>query len=236
VGGRPDQIWRASPAGVAGPRPRAGLQLHTHYPQLPAPFRISAGTESTVIWYGNTTVSVSHEIVFPADRLMWDTDRPTASSNRQLTTTGFTAPFSPIPIARIFWVASVHASSARSELSGLFSTRMRPASGLFERCAASCFSTTLLAMSMHKYKPSQRLIVNDNATGLVAGLVRLIGYFGIVSQDSPSLYDGDYIVDVKLDSGAIVSLRLPDGCIDGTTEGLQNEIARCACCSMPILA
>jgi hypothetical protein len=83
-------------------------------------------------------------------------------------------------------------------------------------------------MIRHKYNSSQRVMVNDNAAGLVAGLVGLTGYIGIVNQDSRSLYDGDYIVDLKLESGATVTLRLPEGCIDGRTEGLRNEIDRCA--------
>ena len=65
-------------------------------------------------------------------------------------------------------------------------------------------------------------MVNNNAAGLVAGLVGLIGYSGIVSQDSQSIYYGDYIVDVKLENGATVSLRLLEKCIDGTNEGLRN--------------
>jgi hypothetical protein len=90
-------------------------------------------------------------------------------------------------------------------------------------------------MFSYKYKPGNRVMVNDNAAGLVAGLVGLIGYTGIVSRDSQSLYDGDYVVDVKLENGATVTLRLPEECIDGTSEVHRNDVARCACCAMPIL-
>jgi hypothetical protein len=84
------------------------------------------------------------------------------------------------------------------------------------------FSSTLSTMSRQKYKLGHRVMVNNNAAGLVAGLVGLIGYSGIVSQDSQSIYYGDYIVDVKLENGATVSLRLLEKCIDGTNEGLRN--------------
>ena len=68
-----------------------------------------------------------------------------------------------------------------------------------------------------KFKTGQRVRVNENAVSLVAGLVGLVGHVGIVSDKSPSLYDGDYLVNVKTGRGASVTLRLPGECLDETS-------------------
>jgi hypothetical protein len=72
-------------------------------------------------------------------------------------------------------------------------------------------------MSDRKFKPGQRVRVNENAVGLVAGLVDLIGHVGIVSENSTSLYDGDYLVKVRTGRGSSVILRLPGECLDETS-------------------
>ena len=83
-------------------------------------------------------------------------------------------------------------------------------------CAALLFAS-LFTMPHRKFKPGQRVRVNENAMSLVAGLVGLIGHVGVVSESSPSLYDGDYLVSVKTGRGASVTLRLPGECLDETS-------------------
>ncbi len=69
-------------------------------------------------------------------------------------------------------------------------------------------------MSKHKYTPGQRVRVNEKAVGLVAGFVGMIGHIGIGSLNTPSFYQGDYFVSVRLETGSVVILRLPEECID----------------------
>ena len=86
--------------------------------------------------------------------------------------------------------------------------------GLFGRCVLPTLFSSLLLMPEREFKPGQRVRVNENAVGLVAGFVGTIGHIGIGSLNTPSFYQGDYFVSVRLETGSTVILRLPERCLD----------------------
>jgi hypothetical protein len=49
---------------------------------------------------------------------------------------------------------------------------------------------------------------------LVPGYVGMVGHIGIGSINAPAFYQGEYFVAVRLETGARVILRLPEGCLD----------------------
>ncbi len=42
----------------------------------------------------------------------------------------------------------------------------------------------------------------------------MLGHIGIGSINAPSFYQGEYFVNVRLETGANVILRLPERCLD----------------------
>ena len=65
-------------------------------------------------------------------------------------------------------------------------------------------------MPRSKYTPEQRVKVNKSAVGLVAGFVGMIGHIGIGSLNTAEFYQWDYFVNVRLGTGSVVTLRLPE--------------------------
>ena len=65
-----------------------------------------------------------------------------------------------------------------------------------------------------KYVPGQRVRVNRSASSLVPDYVGLYGHVGIGGISAPHYFGSQYYVTVKLPTGATVTLRLPEHCLD----------------------
>ena len=76
---------------------------------------------------------------------------------------------------------------------------------------------TLPGMPRPKYTPGQQVRINENAIGLVMGFVGMSGHIGIGGINAPSFYQGYYFVTVRMETGATVTLRLPERCLDEIT-------------------
>ena len=65
-----------------------------------------------------------------------------------------------------------------------------------------------------KYRPGQRVWINDSARELVPDYVGMCGHVGIGGIAAAHYYRGDYFVNLRLHTGATVILRLPECCLD----------------------
>jgi hypothetical protein len=69
-------------------------------------------------------------------------------------------------------------------------------------------------MARPKYTQGLRVRINNAASGLVQDFVGMVGHIGIGSINAPSYYQGEYFVNVRLETGAKMILRLPEHCIE----------------------
>jgi hypothetical protein len=72
-----------------------------------------------------------------------------------------------------------------------------------------------------KYRPGQRVCINEAASGLVPQYVGMAGHIGIGSINAPAYYQGEYFVTVRLETGAKVVLRLPERCLNDAPSGFH---------------
>jgi hypothetical protein len=63
-------------------------------------------------------------------------------------------------------------------------------------------------------------MVNENAHGLVAGFVGVIGHIGVRSLNTSASDERDYFANLRLTTGATVILGLPEQCIDEASREL----------------
>ena len=69
-------------------------------------------------------------------------------------------------------------------------------------------------MPRPRYIPGQQVSINENAIGLVMGFVGMSGHVGIGGINAPSFYQGYYFVTIRMETGAMITLRLPERCLD----------------------
>ena len=65
-----------------------------------------------------------------------------------------------------------------------------------------------------KYVPGQRVRINPRAAESVPGFVGMIGTIGVGGISARHYYNGEYFVTVHMTTGAYVTLRLPENCLD----------------------
>jgi hypothetical protein len=65
-----------------------------------------------------------------------------------------------------------------------------------------------------KYAPGQRVRINASASRMVPDFVGMYGTIGIGGVSARHFYHGEYFVTVHLVTGAPVTLRLPEQCLD----------------------
>jgi hypothetical protein len=65
-----------------------------------------------------------------------------------------------------------------------------------------------------KYVPGQRVRINSQATESVPDYVGMFGTIGVGGVSTRHYFNGEYFVTVHLPTGAFVTLRLPERCLD----------------------
>ena len=65
-----------------------------------------------------------------------------------------------------------------------------------------------------KYVPGQRVRINHSASDMVPDFVGMYGTIGIGGVSARHYFNGEYFVTVHLPTGARVTLRLPEHCLD----------------------
>ena len=72
-----------------------------------------------------------------------------------------------------------------------------------------------------KFTPGQRVRINLSAAKLVPDYVGLVGHIGIGGLSAPHYHGGQYYVTVHLPTGAVVTLRLLEHCLDDASSDFR---------------
>ena len=83
------------------------------------------------------------------------------------------------------------------------------------------YPAKLATLPRLKYTPGQRVPINETASDVVPGYVGMVGHIGIGSISAPSFHQGEDFVTVRLETGAKVILRLPEGCLYEAPAGFR---------------
>jgi hypothetical protein len=67
-----------------------------------------------------------------------------------------------------------------------------------------------------KYVPGQLVRINPHATESVPDFVGMTGTIGVGGVSARHYYNGEYFVTVHMPTGAFITLRLPESCLDET--------------------
>jgi hypothetical protein len=65
-----------------------------------------------------------------------------------------------------------------------------------------------------KYVPGQRVRINSSAAASVPDFVGMTGTIGVGGVSARHYYAGEYFVTVLMTTGAYITLRLPEDCLD----------------------